>query len=83
MDWRHKESRCLLRSCEYIEDISSIQLVLLPMLNLENAKLELTPLLIAEIVLAGGDSPKSFPEGTDSVVIFKPSNVFSFEAKIF
>ena len=53
------------------------------MLDLDTTNLELTALLIHEIVLRGGDSPKSFPEGTDSVVIFEPSNIFSVETKVF
>ena len=34
-------------------------------------------------MLAGGDSPNSFPEGLDSVVIFEPSNIFFVENKMF
>ena len=39
--------------------------------------------LINKIALAGADSPKSFPDGTDSVVVFEPSNIVSLETKIF
>ena len=45
--------------------------------------LELTALLIDQIVLSVGDFPDSFPEGFDGVVMFEPSNIFSLQTEIF
>ena len=59
------------------------RLYLVYLLDRDTTGLELTTLLIHENVLAGGDSPESFPRGTEhvtySAVIFEPSNSFSFE----